>query len=546
MTDEAREATGALGSKGIPLSDRATWLLFLLPLTWFLWTGVRGIDYGEHWDEGFQVQLTQRAVAEETLLPGWYNYPSVTYWLALASLSPEALSADYSEVHTRGPLGVGEPVKGLASIKEELTQAIQAPGFLLRMRGVFLFVSALTVLGVFLAARRRAGPWESLFAAGLVATSWEVAYHARWVAPDMILTALVALCIAAILRAHEGKGCLISVAVLAGLATGTKYTAGLLLLPLLLLWWRTPPERNPRRLAGALAAFCGAFLVSTPGAVLQPIRFWRDIAFERFHYSVGHYGFGVDSGFEHLGLMLQWIGVSLSSPYAPLALLVTFLALVGAVSSWRRDRLEAVLLLLVPVIWVLFFATQKVLFVRNLLPVAPFIALFAARGLTNIASSLPDRARALPGLLGACVLILNGAWMWDASASIRERQEASRDDLGELQRWLETERGERSVYFSEPLARELYAKLGVQPDWLIVDQKAPADLAAFRPAEVAVGAFPGDPTGTLKSNLPGCLVASFGPREVNWEWYTTWREPRIVVIERPFLEPLQRKSGSDD
>ena len=363
----------------------------------------------------------------------------------------------------------------------------------------------------------------------------------------MILTALVALCIAAILRAHEGKGCLISVAVLAGLATGTKYTAGLLLLPLLLLWWRTPPERNPRRLAGALAAFCGAFLVSTPGAVLQPIRFWRDVAFERFHYGeAGHYGFGVDSGFEHLGLMLRWIGASLGSPYAPLALLVTFLALVGAVSTWRRDRLEAVLLFLVPVSWVLFFSTQKVLFVRNLLPVAPFIALFAARGMSRFAWSLSGQARVLPWLLGACILVLNGAWTWDASTSVRERQAASRDDLGELQRWLEEERGERTVFFSEPLARELYAKLGEQPDWLIVDQKAPADLAAFRPAEVAVGAFPGDPTGTLKSNLPGCLVASFGPREVNWEWYTTWREPRIVVIERPFLEPLQRKSGSDD
>ncbi len=320
MTDEAREATGALGSKGIPLSDRAVWLLFLLPLTWFLWTGARGIDYGEHWDEGFQVQLVQRSVAEETLLPGWYNYPSVSYWLALASLSPEALAADYSEIHTRGPLGVGEPVKGLAPIKEQLKEATLAPGFLLRMRGVFLSVSALVILGVFLAAHRRGGPWESLFAAGLVATSWEVAYHARWIAPDMILTALVALYIAALLRVHEGKGCLISCALLAGLATGTKYTAGILLLPVLLLWWRTTPERQPRRLAGTLAAFAGAFLVSTPGAVLQPIRFWRDVAFERFHYSVGHYGFGVDAGIEHLGLMLRWIGAELGSPHAPLAL----------------------------------------------------------------------------------------------------------------------------------------------------------------------------------------------------------------------------------
>ena len=74
----------------------------------------------------------------------------------------------------------------------------------------------------------------------------------------MILTAVVALYTAALLRAYEGKGCLILLAVLAGLATGTKYTAGLLLLPLLLLWWRTPPERDPKRLAGALASFIAA------------------------------------------------------------------------------------------------------------------------------------------------------------------------------------------------------------------------------------------------------------------------------------------------
>jgi len=545
MTDEAREATGALASKGVPLSNRAAWLLFLVPLTWFLWTGARGLDYGEHWDEAFQVKMVQRTVAEETLLPGWYNYPSVTYWLALASLSPEALAADYSKIPTEDYMPIGEPVISLGPFGEELTAAAADPGFLLRMRGVFLSVSALVVLGVFLATRRRGGPWESLFAAGLVATSWEVAYHSRWVAPDMILAAIVALYIAAVLRAHEGKGSLITVAVLAGLATGTKYTAGLLLLPLLLLWWRTQPERQPRRLAGALAAFAGAFIMTTPGALLQPIRFCRDVAFERFHYSVGHYGATVDSGLDHLSLMLRWIGTSLGSPYAPLALLVTFLALVGAVSSWRRDRLEGALLLLVPVTWVLFFTTQKVLFARNLLPIAPFIALFAARGLSLFASSLQGRARALPGLLGACILILNGAWMWDASTSIKERGSASRDDLGELQHWLETERGDRTVFFSEALARELHEVLGTRPEWMIVDQGAPADLAAFRPAEVAYKAKPGDPTGTLRSNLPGSLVTSFGPREVNWEWYTTWREPRIVVIKRPFLEPLQRKSEID-
>jgi len=547
MTDEAREVATSEVSTGVPLSQRATWFLLLLPLSWFLWTGARGIDYGEHWDEAFQVRLVQRSIAEETLLPGWYNYPSVSYWLALSALSPEVLATDYSEIGTRGPLGVGEQVKGLAPIQEELTAVTRDPGFLLRMRTVFLWTSALVILGVFCAARRRSGPWESLFAAGLVATSWELAYHARWVAPDAILAALVALFLAALLRAHEGKTSLVWLGVLAGLAMGTKYTAGLLLLPLLLLWWRTAPERQPRRLLGALAACVGSFLVVTPGALLQPVRFWRDVAFEHFHYSeAGHYGFGVDAGLEHLTLMLRWIGTDLGSPYAPWALLVTFLALIGAVSSWRRDRLEAALVLLVPVAWVLFFATQKVLFVRNLLPLAPFLALLAARGVSFLSQSLPDRARALPAALSVCILVVNGAWLHEASESILARKTSSQDLPAELLGWLESELGDRTVFLSEPLARELHTKLGGSlPEGCVVSTDTSTDLAAFRPAEVALNAFPGDPAGTLQSNLPGCLVASFGPQEVNWEWYTTWREPRIVVIKRSFLEPLQKKQPSD-
>jgi len=501
MTEEPSRATGAAESAGVPLSDRAAWLLLLITLSWFLWTGARGLDFGEHWDEGFQVRLVERSIEEETLLPDWYNYPSVSYWLALAAIAPEALGADYSGMKTRGPLGIGEPVQGIAPVKQELTQVARDPSFLLRMRGVFLSVSALAILGVYLATRRRGGPWESLFAAGLIATQR---------------------------------------------ATGTKYTAGLLLLPIFLLWWRTPPERDPKRLAGSLAVFTATFLASTPGAVLQPLRFWRDVAFERFHYGeAGHYGFGVDAGLEHLGLMMRWISAALASPYAPVALLVSFLALVGAFHSWRRDPVEAALLLLVPVSWVLFFSTQKVLFVRNLLPIAPFLALFAARGLSALGRSMTGRARTALGLIGASILAVNAAWGWEASSSIGARRAETRDDVAALMSWIERERGDRTLFFSEPLAREVYALLGEQPDWMVVDQGATADLAAFRPAEVAIGAFPRDPAGTLESNLPGALVTSFGPLEVNWEWYTTWREPRIVVIQRRFLEPLQKKQASE-
>ena len=107
--DSAREHAK---SNAFSLSNRNAWLLLLLPLSWFLWTGQRGLSYGEHWDEAFQIQMVQHSVEEETLLPDWYNYPSVSYWLSFAALTPELLEADWSGVGTRGPLHVGAPIKG--------------------------------------------------------------------------------------------------------------------------------------------------------------------------------------------------------------------------------------------------------------------------------------------------------------------------------------------------------------------------------------------------------------------------------------------------
>jgi hypothetical protein len=549
MSDEANAADAPATPH---LSPRSAWLLLLIPLGWFLWTGARGIDFGEHWDEGYQVQLLEDAISNETLLPGWYNYPSTSFALSILALAPELLTSDLSGLETQNPRAIGAPVQGLLPVQARLLETIRAPSFLLRMRTVFLWVSALSILGVFLASRAASarsrsdtrgsvGAWEALFAAGILATSFELGYHARWVAPDALLAAWTALFLAALARTSRGQGCLICLGLLAGLATGTKYTGGLLLLPLLMCWWRTAPERSPRRLCAALAAFVGAFLITTPGALLQPARFFRDIAFERYHYSLHHYGFTVESGLEHLGLNLRWLTTDLGSPYTALALCLSFLALTGAVAAWRRDRFEAALLLIVPITWLLFFSSQNVLFVRNLLPIAPFFALLAARGLAYIAAALPEKTRPLAAALGAAILVANGAFAYSASESIRNQ--ASNDPTAELLIWLESERGERTVYLSEQLARELHAKLGGHlPEGCTADNDAPADLAAFRPQEIAKDAHlrPADPAGNLKSNLPGCLLASFGPRGVNWEWYTTWRVPRIVVVERSLVETLRR------
>ena len=123
MADAAKDSEGAPNPKRIVLSDRAAWLLLLIPVALFLWTGARGIDFGEHWDEGFQVEIVQDAIANETLLPGWYNYPSTSFALSIASLAPELLSLDLSGMQTKNPRGIGERPGESVQRTEDFDQA---------------------------------------------------------------------------------------------------------------------------------------------------------------------------------------------------------------------------------------------------------------------------------------------------------------------------------------------------------------------------------------------------------------------------------------
>jgi hypothetical protein len=58
-----------------------------------IYTGVLGIDFGKHWDERKLIKSVRDSIPNGEIIPGWYNYPSMTYDLVVASSSPEILSA---------------------------------------------------------------------------------------------------------------------------------------------------------------------------------------------------------------------------------------------------------------------------------------------------------------------------------------------------------------------------------------------------------------------------------------------------------------------
>ena len=96
-----------------------------------------------------------------TLLPlGFYTFPSMIRDLAVLALGGKVFSR----------LGT--------------TLYLHPSDFYIPVRRIFLIVSSLGGIWVYFTLRRWSGVLAAGFGAGVYLLSWELAYHARWIAPD--------------------------------------------------------------------------------------------------------------------------------------------------------------------------------------------------------------------------------------------------------------------------------------------------------------------------------------------------------------------------
>src|SRR5262249_43549363 len=136
-----------------------------------------------------------------------------------------------------------------------------------------------------------------------------------------------------------------------------------------------------REFVMSIILFGVTFLITTPGAALQPIQFVRDVLFEMGHYASGHGVQTVAPGFTHFYLMLGYLAMAALSKYSAIALLIFLFAVIGAVAILRENWRIGAIFLAFPMIYVLYMSRQSVMFIRNMLVVFPFIAILSARGL---------------------------------------------------------------------------------------------------------------------------------------------------------------------
>lgn len=461
--------------------------------------GHRGIDYGGHWDEPQMQRTVWTTVLEHRLLPGWYNYPSVTYGLVIASLAPEIVGA------------WGDDGRTLQSIRSDVFDHQHK----LRVRTVFLSLTLLSLMWVYLAVLFWRKRWmEALLAAAILGSSWEVAYHARWIAPDGIMMqfgALFLLLVAVALKRDRTRGhWLVAAAAVAGLACGTKYTGGILLFPSLYYAYKSGGWRLTLRV---VAAFAVTFVVTTPGAMVEPGKFLGDAAYEVRHYAGGHPGYSVGPGPEHVWLMAQYLTLVAFSKYAAIAMVVFAFALVGAARVWRKDRWMVGVVLWLPLVYFLYMGVQRVMFVRNLLLLMPIVAMLSARGVMWTAGRLPRAAlRVLAVAIVWAAVAVNFAWLARASDSI-----ARRDALPHLKNILAyiDAHPDAVIFVSGNVAHVI----GAEPL-----SEFPADLTQDR-AEASLYVVDTCDAFDRKwwpGNHRGRWQVVSGPYEVNFDYYPTW------------------------
>ena len=514
---------------GVRLLQRAP---VLLPLIVLVGTGLHGLDFGLHWDERpWQIGPVKHMVQAHTFLPGYYNYPSFDYWLNLLILAPDA---------------VGSCIAG-DNFRAHLLHTLDSHAYLLRLRAAYLMITSLTLVWVYLLVLQRCGSWvQALFAASLLGCSWEVAYHLRWVATDGMLMqfATLTVLLASYALKAERESWLIAAAAVAGLACGTKYPGGLLVLPVALTAFFGPATGSARgkamRLVKAGAVFALVCLAITPAAILQPVKFSSALLYETRHYATGHGGHTVGRGFEHAWRMLEYFSTVLFSPYLAIALAMFVLAVIGVGVAIARNWREGAVLLAFPVSYVLYFSTQQAMVVRNLLAVVPFLAVAASQGAGVVgefigrrggaANRLPDASwlrMAWAGLLGAA-LCADASWLISSASSIvvRHNDQFVRD----AGQYLRTHSATK--YFLSPRVKREMAMTEPTLNNLTVDPAQAEVLVLY--AREGMRRWHDWP-----ANRRALTQACFGPREVNFNMYPNWwGDDRIIAISRRRAEQI--------
>jgi hypothetical protein len=313
-------------------------------------------------------------------------------------------------------------------------------------------VALLAWTGVRMLGMRSAG----LVAALLLAVAFLPVHYSHLALNDVPALVGVCLSLAGTAGIYRRRGRLPDFALAGvglGLACATKYTGGIVLLPLLAAAAVTPGVSLPRRLGGLVLAgvLSGvAFLIANPYALLDSAAFHDGLTqqSEAAGDAAGKLGQTSDSGYVYYLWTLTW----------GLGWLPLVLAFGGAVWLAVRDWRLALILIPAPIVLVIFLGSQGRYWARWLLPVYPLLCLLAAACVANLAAWLAarlHRPRVAPVALGILAAL---AAVQGLVLSIHNDRVLTREDTRLLARqWLVAHTPEGAKMVVEPVFPDQWA-----------------------------------------------------------------------------------------
>ncbi len=269
-------------------------------------------------------------------------------------------------------------------------------------------LGTLAVWLLYLAGTRLFDRRVGLLSAGLLAVAFLPVFYSHLALNDVPNLAPICLSlwgVAGVLRLGRNRDYVVA-GIGLGLAAATKYTGGIVLLPLLAAvaaQFAAPGGRElaVRGLLYAGGAAAAAFFVANPYALLSFSEFKDGLNHQTSvaDDAIGKLGLTQDNGVLYYLWALTW-GLG----WVPL------LAAIGSVPAlWRDERRLVWVLAPAPIIFVLFMGSQTRFFGRWLIPIFPVLCLMASYAILEAADWLGRRRRELrPTFIALAVVALCG------------------------------------------------------------------------------------------------------------------------------------------